>query len=115
MKKPQYLEDIINICKYNHLSPEDIYLKLKEKYPNIWIATVYRSINCLLKEWKLRKIVSLNWKIYYETFIHPHFHIIDEETWKIIDISEDSIQISPELKNKIKYIKNINIIWKLKE
>jgi Fe2+ or Zn2+ uptake regulation protein len=113
-KKDTYIQEIIEICKYNHLSPDDIYFKLKQKFPTIGIATVYRHINQLVDKWILRKVANIKGKIYYETFTTPHFHLIDEDTGQIIDLPADAIKISPSLKEKISHISNINIVWKLK-
>ena len=114
MSKHKYTDDILKICENNHLTWEEIFLKLKEKHPEVWLATVYRSINFLVKNWKLRKITTIKWKVYYETFTKQHFHFINEETGQIIDISPEDIQISEKLLKKIKNINNINIFGNLK-
>ena len=115
MKKYKYLNEILEICKNNHLTAEDIFIELKKTYPKVWIATVYRSINYLLKQGKLRKVANIWGKIYYETFVNFHLHLIDETTGEIIDLSEEDIKISKNLKEKLLHVSNINIFGKIKK
>ena len=112
VKKHRYLDDIKKICEHNHLTVEEIYNELKKIYPKVWIATVYRAVDFLVSEKILRKIVNINKVAYYETLLEPHAHFIDEDSWKIVDISFDKIWIDESLFDKISDIK---IIWKLKE
>ncbi len=112
MKKPMYMEEILEICYNNHLTVEEILNKLKKKFPKVWIATVYRSVNFLVKEWKMRKIENINKTTYYETLDKPHLHFIDEETWEIIDIPFESIEIKSPI---FEQISDIRIFWKIKK
>ena len=111
VKKHRYLDEIKKICMNNHLTVEQIYNKLKNDYPNVWIATVYRAVNFLVKEKVLRKIINIDKVAYYETFIKPHAHFIDEETGKIVDIPLDQVCLDSSLFDKISDVK---IIGKLK-
>ena len=112
MKKHAYLTQIEEICKNNHLKVEDIFEILKKTYPNVWLATVYRWVNYLVQQWKMRKIENIDKTAYYETVTNPHIHFIDEETWKIFDIPLDKISVDAEI---VGDISDIRIIWKLKK
>jgi Fe2+ or Zn2+ uptake regulation protein len=57
MKKHYYLEDIISLCTYKHLSADEIFLELKKIYPTIAQASVYRNLERLIKGHVLNKIV----------------------------------------------------------
>lgn len=94
MKKHKYLEDIISICKDKHLTADDIFFKLKEKYPEVGIATVYRNVDFLNKEWRLNKIVGPYKKEYFESTDKDHGHIIDKKTWKIEDINVEDLNLN---------------------
>ncbi len=107
MKKHFYLEDILNICKHNHLTVDQIYDALKMKYPSIGRATVYRNVDLLAKQWKLRKI-EVDKISYYETVVEQHFHVIDKKSWKIIDLPPQQIN---DFLNSIKDRKfTVNVI-----
>jgi len=111
MKTHKYLDEIKEICKWKHLTVDEILLQLKKKYPKAWIATVYRAVDFLVKKWEMRKIENIDKTSYYETLIEPHIHFIDEQTWKIFDISLEKISVDESLFDKIS---DIRIIWRLK-
>ena len=111
MKSHKYLDEVKNICKKRHLTVEDILVELKKKHPKVWIATVYRAVNFLVKTWEMRKIENIDKIAYYETIVDSHIHFIDEETWEIIDIPVDKFQLDNSL---FETITDIRIIWKLK-
>lgn len=112
MKKHKYLEEILDLCKWKHLTAEQIYENLKESYKTIWLATVYRSLQVLVKQWKIRKIENIDKTTYYETVARPHIHFIDEDTGEILDIDPDIIEIKKEW--FFDKICDIRIIWKIK-
>ena len=111
-KKHRYLDEVKQICTNKHLTVEQIYSELKKKYPNIWMATVYRAVDFLVNEKILRKIVNIDKISYYETLITPHAHFIDEETAQIIDIPLEEIWLDNSLFDKIS---DVRIIWKMKK
>jgi len=94
MKKHFYLDEIINICNNKHLSAEEIFLELKKVYPKVWQASVYRNIDKLVEQKKLKKISGIQKKTIYESTIKPHIHFVDQKTWKIIDIDFDYSSIN---------------------
>ena len=74
-----------------HISAEEIYTKVKEKYPYANISTVYRTLD-LLKELGLVTEIDLgDGRIRY----HPaekghHHHLICHECGMIIDVPEEA-------------------------
>ena len=113
MKRDKIVDYILQICKNNHLTLDEIYEKIKENF-KVWKTTVYRTVEFLVQQNKLRKIVNINKFTYYETIYKPHFHIIDEMSWNIIDIEEDDICINSKLLERFEKIYDIRIIGKLK-
>ena len=85
MKPFFYHSDILDICTENHLTADEIFSKLKKIHPKVWISTVYRNIEELVKNWKLKKIHNIGKKALFEKNKWFHIHLIDEKTWKIID------------------------------
>jgi Fur family ferric uptake transcriptional regulator len=73
-----------------HISAEEIYAKVKEKYPYANISTVYRTLD-LLKELGLVTEIDLgDGRIRY----HPaekghHHHLICQNCGKIMDLPEE--------------------------
>lgn len=95
MKTCFYTQDIINICDNKHLTVDEIFELILKKHPTAWKSTIYRNVKELTKNWALKKILWASKKTYFEKVKKPHIHLIDEDTWNIIDIDIEEI---PDLK-----------------
>lgn len=93
MKKYFYHNDIIKICDWNHFTADEIYHKLKDIHPKVWVSTVYRNIEELTKLWKLNKITNVWQKALFEKNKWFHMHIFDKSSQKLIDVDIDSLNI----------------------
>ena len=114
MKTPYYYGDILKICENNHLTADEIFVKLKKKYPTVWISTIYRNLKYLTKVWKLKKITSLWKKTYFEKNKWFHIHLFDKANWKIIDLAPENFNIKLPKNFEVEDI-NLNIIWKFEK
>jgi len=99
MKTHAYLPVIIEICTENHCNVDQIYDKLKETHPKVGRSTVYRNVEEMNKEGILTKISGIWEKALYELTKWNHIHLIDTETWEIMDIDMDKIEIPGLPKN----------------
>jgi len=91
MKKHFYLDEIVALCHKKHLSADEIFLQLKNKYQTIAQASVYRNLEKLVKEKKLKEIKLKN-KSLYEAILEPHIHFFSDRG-EVIDIPFDFNQI----------------------
>lgn len=99
MKTHAYLPVIREICTDTHCNVDQIYDKLKEAHPKVGRSTVYRNVEEMTKEGILTKISGLGEKAIYELTKWNHIHLIDTETWEIMDIDMDKIEIPGLPKN----------------
>ena len=98
------LEEMVN--SKEHRECEEIYFALKSAGENVSRATVYRTIDILVKHNFIRKLDIGDGKSRYETKInHPHHdHMICVECGKIIEFVNDEIEkIQDEICNKFKF------------
>ncbi len=89
MKKHYYFDLLINICNKKHLSIEEIYSEILKVYPKAWKSTIYRNVEELSVEGRLKKVKWLWKKTYFEKNIGNHIHLVDKNTWEIFDIEEN--------------------------
>jgi len=80
----------------DHLSAEDVYLLVKEKYPDIGLATVYRTLELLSD---LQIVHKLNfgdgvsrYDFRDEDAKHHHHHLICLECGAVDEITEDWLE-----------------------
>lgn len=89
MKFHYYTNEIINICDCKHLTVDDIYSKIIEKFPDAWKSSIYRNVEELVRDWKLKKVLWIWKKAYFEKSTGHHIHLIDKNTGEIKDIEQD--------------------------
>ena len=84
----------------DHFTPEDIYMQLKQEYPdvNIGIATVYRTLT-LLEESGIVSSISFGaaGKKYELGLKKHHDHLICTSCGKIIEFLDETIEAQQEL------------------
>ena len=102
--------------KEKHLSAEEIYFKIHKEYPNIGIATVYRTLNFLSNFGILRKREFGDGKARYEFFDEReednHHHLICTSCGKIIeykDFMEEEVNFLRNLEKKLSEKYNFEI------
>ena len=112
--------DIIMCNNHMHLNTEEIYEQVKKKYPNIGLATVYRTL-IVLDE--LEIITKMNFDdgcVRYEMHSsdHQHHHLICRNCGKVIEVMEDlleDLEITVEKKYNFKIIDHTLKIYGLCE
>ncbi|WP_018660532.1 Fur family transcriptional regulator [Heyndrickxia acidiproducens] len=80
----------------DHLSAEDVYLLVKEKSPEIGLATVYRTLE-LLTELKVVDKINFGDGVYrydlrQEGAAHFHHHLVCIECGAVDEIQEDLLE-----------------------
>ncbi|PID83845.1 hypothetical protein CSB09_04055 [Candidatus Gracilibacteria bacterium] len=93
MRKHQYLETICKVCDCNHRTAEDIFLEVQKTHPKVGKATIYRNLESLAEEGKLRRVPGLGGKTYYECNIAPHAHLINDAGEYCTDFPIENIKI----------------------
>ncbi|MEO1922919.1 MAG: Fur family transcriptional regulator [Nautiliaceae bacterium] len=82
---PQRLAILKELDKHGHASIEEIYENIKEMFPSISLATIYKNINAL-KEENLITEICFHQKPKFEIKKEPHAHFICKKCAKVEDI-----------------------------
>ncbi|NLI94647.1 MAG: transcriptional repressor [Erysipelotrichaceae bacterium] len=75
----------------DHLSAEQVYLKVKKKMPTVALGSIYRNLNTFAKDGKIRRIVATEGPDLYEGNTTPHNHIVCVRCGKMSDLFIDEI------------------------
>lgn len=96
---------VLAACPDKHLTAEEIYEMVKADYPEIGLATVYRTIQLLLELHLIDRINLDDGFVRYEignvglgTAKHHHHHLICRNCGKVISFKDDLLE---ELEEKI--------------
>lgn len=76
-----------------HLTVEQIYAEMKNKYPKIVLATVYNNVNRLWKAGLIRKISVENMPDRYDRLLR-HDHLVCQKCGKLEDIMFEELTAS---------------------
>ena len=68
-----------------HPTSEDVYTRLKEKYPGVVRATAYNNLNKLSEEGMIRKVVSGQGSVRYDKTLR-HDHLVCQKCRGIRDV-----------------------------
>ncbi len=73
---PQRLAILTEIAKAGHISVDDIYLKIKDNFPSISLATIYKNVNSMKEAEILYEIHTQDSKPKYEIKKQSHAHFV---------------------------------------
>lgn len=111
VKKHYYTDEIVEICNCSHLTVEEIFNNISWKYPEAGKSSIYRNVEELVKKGKLRKVIWIWKKAYFEKNKWNHIHLIDKNTWEITDLHLDNIEIPNIPKNFNISNMDIKLFW----
>lgn len=89
-----------------HLSPEEIYDHIKDIYPEMGLATIYRTLQLFEKIGLVYKLNFDDGCYRYEILspnnqeVHQHHHLICKKCGKIIEVKEDLMNSLEEIIEK---------------
>ncbi len=86
------IRDII-IHSVEHLTVEQIYAKMKSRYPKIVLATVYNNVNKLWRAGSIRRVSVENMPDRYDRLV-KHDHLVCQKCGRLADISFEDLTAS---------------------
>jgi Fur family peroxide stress response transcriptional regulator len=90
-----------------HPSAEDIYKEVQKEYPNISLATVYKTMEMLAEHDLISKVTPLHDIARYDCNSEYHHHLVCVKCKAIIDIdsnSVDQIKIPKSIEKEFKIL-----------
>lgn len=75
---------------YEHLTANQVYERLKERYPNVVPATVYNNLNKLWESGLIRKVSIEGMPDRYDS-AQKHDHLVCKRCGKILDVSFEDL------------------------
>ena len=91
----KYEKDIFAIVNTSreHLTVEQIFLKLRDIHPQVVLATVYNNLNRLLEEGLIRKVSVEGMPDRYDK-MKKHDHLVCKRCGKLADITLEDLTAS---------------------
>jgi len=89
-----------------HPTADQIYKKLKGKFPRLSLGTVYRNLRVLKEQGQIWELDFGTGLSHFDATIHSHYHFICKNCHKIYDIRIPSIR---ELDEKVRAVTGFRI------
>ncbi|MGN1125424.1 MAG: Fur family transcriptional regulator [Candidatus Gastranaerophilaceae bacterium] len=92
-------EIVLKTLKENVVHPTAEYLctKIKEEFPNVGTATVYRNLKKMSENGLIKRIDGLEPATHYDHNTHEHFHFMCDKCKRIYDVPSS---IAPNIPQK---------------
>ncbi len=78
-----------------HPTAEDIYRRVKEEYPSISLATVYKTLETLAEHQVITKVTALHDLARYDADTSPHHHLVCIHCRRVQDIYNEELNKLP--------------------
>ena len=98
------------IDAHKHLSADAVFKRAKRICHSVSRATVYNTLNLLVKKHVLKAQVLLEETIVFDANTRPHHHFIDEETGEIADIPWEDLTIRGQENLKRVVIRDYQVV-----
>lgn len=82
-----------------HVSADDVYEYLSKEHPTISRGTVYRNLNILSEEGKIKKVKTSDGADIFDFSLHNHYHVKCVSCGNVSDVDMD---VLTDLESKIK-------------
>jgi Fe2+ or Zn2+ uptake regulation protein len=98
---------------HDHPSAEDIFQAVSGTLPLVSKATVYNTLNLLVREGLLNVLNLQGGGVRYDPLLAPHSHFLDTRTNRLIDIPADRVRtVEHELDPKRFEVEEIQVIFR---
>lgn len=75
-----------------HLTAEQIYSFARRKQPNLAIGTVYRNLNRMVEEQKLRRLTMPGAADRFDRVVTPHPHLLCSQCGSVFDCGIEGLE-----------------------
>lgn len=102
LKYSRQRESINNFLKTrtDHPTAEEIYMHLKNDFPNISLGTIYRNLSLLAELGEINKLSCGDMAEHFDANTFPHYHFICKDCHSVIDLDMEDLNFINTLASK---------------
>lgn len=78
--------------RYDHPTADELYLCIREEFPNISLGTVYRNLNLLAELGEIQKLTFTEGPDRFDGNAKQHYHFMCRKCGRVSDLSLDSME-----------------------
>ena len=73
----------------SHPTADEVYQSMKDEYPSISRATVYRNLNKMSDNGQALKVRVSSGADHFDDTLHPHYHVVCTKCGRVDDVEVD--------------------------
>ncbi|MCC6215398.1 MAG: transcriptional repressor [Polyangiaceae bacterium] len=77
-----------------HPSAEEVWARVRAKFPMISRATVYNTVNLFVEKGLVKPLILTEGRVVFDPDTRPHHHFVDDETGIIHDVPWEALKVS---------------------
>lgn len=78
----------------DHPSAEEVWARVRERFPMISRATVYNTVNLFVEKGLVKPLILTEGRVVFDPDMQPHHHFVDDETGIIHDVPWEALRVS---------------------
>ncbi len=95
---------IVELLKiHGHLSIAKMYELVKERFPSISLATIYKNVNAMVQSGFINEVKILGQDSRYELYQPSHSHVVCKECGDVVDIQVSDSVLMEEVSKKTSF------------
>lgn len=106
---PQRVAIAEAIWKYGHIDIDKLYDVIREKFPTISLATLYKNIHSFLEKSFIQEVAIPNHKTKYELVMENHAHFICTKCGSVKDIEIDEKILKKSISDNVPNIDRVSL------
>ena len=81
------------LATHDHPTAEEVFARVRKKFPMLSRATVYNTLNLLVRKGLLRQFVLGGGRLVFDANVSDHHHFIETGSGKIHDVPWESLRV----------------------
>jgi Fe2+ or Zn2+ uptake regulation protein len=81
------------LSTHEHPSADKVFAEVRAHIPMISRATVYNTLNLLVRQGLLRELFLAEGKVVFDPVLEPHHHFVDDATGAILDVPWQALDV----------------------
>ncbi len=77
----------------DHPTADEVFARVRKRFPMLSRATVYNTLNLLVKKGLLRQFVLGGGRVVFDANVSNHHHFIESDSGKIHDVPWESLRV----------------------
>lgn len=80
------------MSRYDHPTADELYMSIRNEFPNISLGTVYRNLNLLVELGEIRKLNYGDGPDHFDADVAPHYHFVCKGCAAVLDLPMEPLQ-----------------------